>query len=169
MEVTGMLYGAKLLQFAGYPSAEVLGPDASEEDIKALIEKHGSVFIKPVFKGGVGKKGKAGLIGRASDLKTALKEKERLYFVEHRVGNTAAKANGVTFEGAVPAEHEVYFSIADSTRFRAPTMTLTHEGGVDIEELDPSRVARVAAAAASPAAIACSSSRLAWVAVISSR
>jgi succinyl-CoA synthetase beta subunit len=143
MEVTGMLYGAKLLQFAGYPTTEVLGPDASEEDIKALIEKHGSVFVKPVFKGGVGKKGKAGLIGRASDLKTALNEKERLYFVEHRVGNMVAKANGVTFEGAVPAEHEVYFSIADSTRFRAPTMTLTHEGGVDIEELDPSRVAQV--------------------------
>jgi succinyl-CoA synthetase beta subunit len=143
MEVTGMLYGAKLLQFAGYPAAEVLGPGASEEDIKALIEKHGSVFVKPVFKGGVGKKGKAGLIGRAADLKTALKEKERLYFIEHRVGNMLAKANGVTFEGAVPAEHEVYFSISDSTRFRAPTMTLTHEGGVDIEELDPSRVARV--------------------------
>ena len=143
MEVTGMLYGARLLEFAGYPAAEVLGPGASEEDIKALIEKHGSVFIKPVFKGGVGKKGKAGLIGRASDLKTALKEKERLYFVEHRVGNTVAKANGVTFEGAVPAEHEVYFSISDSTRFRAPTMTLTHEGGIDIEELDPSRVARI--------------------------
>jgi len=143
MEVTGMLYGSKLLQFAGYPTAEVLGPDASEEDIKALIEKHGSVFVKPVFKGGVGKKGKAGLIGRAFDLKTALNEKERLYFVEHRAGNMVAKANGVTFEGAVPAEHEVYFSIADSTRFRAPTMTLTHEGGMDIEELDPSRVARV--------------------------
>jgi succinyl-CoA synthetase beta subunit len=143
MEVTGMLYGAKLLQFAGYPAAEVLGPGASEGDIKALIEKHGSVFVKPVFKGGVGKKGKAGLIGRAADLKTALKEKERLYFIEHRVGNMLAKANGVTFEGAVPAEHEVYFSISDSTRFRAPTMTLTHEGGVDIEELDPSRVARV--------------------------
>ncbi|MBV9203716.1 MAG: carboxylate--amine ligase [Alphaproteobacteria bacterium] len=143
MEVTGMLYGAKLLEFAGFPSAEVLGPGASEEDIKALIEKHGSVFIKPVFKGGIGKKGKAGLIGRASDLKAALKEKERLYFVEHRVGDTVAKANGVTFEGAVPAEHEVYFSISDSTRFRAPTMTLTHEGGMDIEELDPSRVARV--------------------------
>ncbi|MBV8088788.1 MAG: carboxylate--amine ligase, partial [Alphaproteobacteria bacterium] len=48
MEVTGMLYGAKLLQFAGYPAAEVLGPGASEEDIKALIEKHGLVFVKPV-------------------------------------------------------------------------------------------------------------------------
>ena len=58
MEVTGMLYGAKLLEFAGFPSAEVLGPGASEEEIKALIERHGSVFVKPVFKGGVGKKGK---------------------------------------------------------------------------------------------------------------
>jgi succinyl-CoA synthetase beta subunit len=96
-----------------------------------------------MFKGGIGKKGKAGLIGRASDLKTALKEKERLYFAEHRHGNQTAKANGVTFEGAVPAQHEVYFSITDSTRFRAPTMTITHHGGVDIEELDPSMIAHV--------------------------
>src|SRR5438477_4096456 len=143
MQVTGMLYGAKLLQFAGFPAAEVLGPDASEAEIKALIERHGSVFVKPVFKGGVGKKGKAGLLGRAKDLKTALKEKERLYFVEHRHGNQYAKANGVTFEGAVPAEHEVYFSITDSTHFRAPTMTLTHVGGVDIEEVDKKHVAMV--------------------------
>src|SRR5271165_6405243 len=109
MEVTGMLYGSKLLQFVGFPTSEVLGPSASEEEIKALIERCGSVFVKPVFKGGVGKKGKAGLLGRASDLKTALKEKERLYFVEHRVGNRVAKANGVTFEGAVQADHEIYF------------------------------------------------------------
>ena len=73
MQVTGMLYGSKLLKFAGFPSSEVLAPDATEEEIKALIDRHGSVFIKPVFKGGIGKKGKAGLLGRASDLKTALK------------------------------------------------------------------------------------------------
>jgi succinyl-CoA synthetase beta subunit len=138
-----MLHGAKLLQFAGFPTSEVLGPAASEGEIKDLISRHGSVFIKPVFKGGVGKKGKAGLLGRAKDLQSALKEKERLYFAEHRVGNNLYKANGVTFEGAVPAEHEVYFSISDSTRFRAPTMTLTHHGGVDIEELDKSLVAQI--------------------------
>jgi succinyl-CoA synthetase beta subunit len=143
MQVTGMLHGAKLLQFAGFTSSEVLGPDASEDDIKALIDRHGSVFVKPIFKGGVGKKGKAGLVGRASDLKTALQEKERLYFIEHRVGHLLAKANGVTFEGAVPAEQEVYFSITDSTRFRAPTMTLTHQGGMDIEELPKELVAQV--------------------------
>ena len=97
----------------------------------------------PLFKGGVGKKGRSGLIGKASDLRTALAEKERLYFVEHRHGNAVAKANGVTFEGGVPAEHEVYFAITDSTEFRAPTMTLTHVGGVDIEELDKKLVAQV--------------------------
>src|SRR3954470_13309491 len=122
MQVTGMLYGSKLLNFAGFPSAEVLPPDASEEQIKAFIAQHGSLFVKPVFKGGIGKKGKAGLLGRASDLKTALAEKERLYFAEHQHGNVRAKANGVTFEAGVPARHEVYFSITDSTRYRAPMM-----------------------------------------------
>jgi succinyl-CoA synthetase beta subunit len=143
MQITGMLHGSRLLKFAGYPAAEVLGPAASEDEIKALIGRHGSVFVKPVFKGGVGKKGKAGLLGRAFDLKTALKEKERLYFAEHRVGNIVAKANGVTFEGAVPAEFEVYFSITDSTRFRAPTMTLSCRGGMDIEELDKELIAQI--------------------------
>jgi succinyl-CoA synthetase beta subunit len=143
MQITGMLYGSRLLEFAGFASSDVLGPDASEEQIKALIARHGSIFIKPVFKGGVGKKGKAGLVGRAADLKTALQEKERLYFAEHRHGHQRAKANGVTFEGAVPAEHEVYFSITDATQYRAPTMTLTHHGGVDIEELSKDQIAQV--------------------------
>ena len=143
MQVTGMLHGARLLQFVGFPTPEVLGPGASESEIRALLAKHGQIFIKPVFKGGVGKKGKAGLIGKARDLKTALAEKERLYFAEHRVGNTISKSNGVTFEAGVPAEHEVYFSITDSTHFRAPTMTLTHHGGMDIEELDKTQIVQI--------------------------
>ena len=142
MQITGMLYGSKLLQFAGFPASEVLGPDASEEEIKALIERHGSVFVKPVFKGGVGKKGKAGLLGRAKDLKTALKERSGSTSSSTATATSTPRPNGVTFEGAVPAEHEVYFSITDSTRFRAPTMTLTHHGGMDIEELDKSLVAQ---------------------------
>ena len=143
MQVTGMLYGSRLLKHVGFPTTEVLGPAASEDEIQDLIERHGLIFIKPLFKGGVGKKGKAGLIGKATDLETALAEKERLYFVEHRHGDATAKANGVTFEAGVPADHEIYFAITDDTRFRAPTMTLTHRGGVDIEELDKSEVANV--------------------------
>ena len=139
MQITGMLHGARLLDYVEFPASEVLGPDATEDEIQGLIDRHKLIFIKPLFRGGVGKKGKSGLIGKATDLKTALKEKERLYFVDHRHGNAVAKANGVTFEGGVPAEHEVYFAITDSTEFRAPTMTLTHRGGMDIEELDKER------------------------------
>lgn len=143
MQLTGMRYGAQLLSYVDFPRSEVLGPEASDAQIRALIQKHGEILIKPVFRGGIGKKGKAGLIGRARDLQTALREKERLYFVEHRAGPFHAKANGVTYEAVVPAAHEVYFSLSDSTRFRAPVITLSHEGGVDIEEVDATKIAEV--------------------------
>ena len=143
MQITGMLWGAKLLHHVDYPTSEVLGPDATSEQIKGLIDRYGKVLIKPVFKGGIGKKGKAGLIGQAADVATAMREKERLFFVEHQFGNTKAKAEGVTFESAIPAEHEIYVSITDNTRFRAPTLTITHHGGVDIEQLPPDQIATV--------------------------
>ncbi len=143
MQITGMYWGSKLLKYVDFPTSEVLGPEATNDEIKGLIERHGEVFIKPMFKGGVGKKGKAGLLGRAKDLSTAMQEKARLYFAEHFHNNTYSKAEGVTFEGGVPAEYEVYFSITDSTEFRAPMITLTHHGGMDIEELPPEKIARI--------------------------
>jgi hypothetical protein len=76
MQLTGMLYGAKLLGHAGFPTTEVLGPDAGEDEIQALIDRHGPIFVKPVFRGGIGKKGKAGLIGKAGDLSRVLKNGE---------------------------------------------------------------------------------------------
>lgn len=143
MQIAGLLHGSKLLKLVGFEHAELLGPDASESAIKRLIDKHGSVFIKPVFRVGVGKKGKAGLVGRAFDVNTAIAEKQRLFFAEHIVGNVKTRANGVTYEGAVKSDHEVYFSISDSTRYRAPTITITHFGGVDIEELPREKIAEI--------------------------
>jgi succinyl-CoA synthetase beta subunit len=143
MNLAGMLYGAELLKSVDFPTSEILGPEASDAELKALIDKCGEILIKPNFRGGIGKKGKAGLVGRAKDLKTALKEKERLYFAEHRVDNVVAKAKGVTFEGCVPAQHEVYVSIADSTRYRAPALTITHRGGIEIEDLPKDQIAEI--------------------------
>ncbi|MGB7551454.1 MAG: ATP-grasp domain-containing protein, partial [Chromatiaceae bacterium] len=143
MQITGMMWGAKLLKLVDFPTAEILGPQATDEEIRGLLKRWGRILIKPIFKGGVGKKGKAGLIGQAKDLATALAERERLYFVRHQHGHTSAKSEGVTFEGAVPAKHEVYISITDDTRFRAPTLTLTYHGGMDIEELPANLIASV--------------------------
>lgn len=83
MLVSGMLQGAPLLRRVGCPAPEVLGPGASTDEIEALIARHGQIFVKPLFRGAVGKKGKAGLVGKATNLETALAEMERLYFAEH--------------------------------------------------------------------------------------
>ena len=64
MQLAGLLYGSKLLRFVGFPCPEVLGPEATEGEIKNLIDRHGLIFLKPIFKGGIGKKGTAGLLGR---------------------------------------------------------------------------------------------------------
>lgn len=143
MQLTGMLYGAALLKMFNFPASEILGPEAGDEQIRDMLARHGEIFIKPAFRGGVGKKGKAGLIGRAKDINTALKEKERLYFAEHRFGTQSVKARGVTFESAIPAKHEVYFSITDSTRYRAPTITISYCGGMDIEEVARDQIAEI--------------------------
>lgn len=143
MQITGLKWGSKLLKYVDFPTAQVLGPEATKEEIQAMIDKFGGVLVKPIFRGGIGKKGKAGLVGKATDVYTALKEKERLYFAEHRHGNAYAKAEGVTFEAFVEAEYEVYFSLSDNTKFRAPTMTITHHGGMDIEELGKDKLAVV--------------------------
>lgn len=143
MNITGMLWGHKLLNRVDFPTAEVLGPHAESADIEAMITKWGKVIVKPIFRGGVGKKGKAGLIGFCDDVKKALAERERLYFAEHRVGNAVAKAEGVTFESAIPAKYEVYVSISDSTVHRMPALTITHHGGVDVEDLGSDEIATV--------------------------
>jgi hypothetical protein len=93
-------------------------PSLCVESTSRGIETHSDAAVATAVKGGVGKKGKSGLIGRAKDLAQALAEKERLYFPEHRHGNAVSKALGVTFEGGVPAQHEVYFS-SRSTRTNA--------------------------------------------------
>ena len=65
-------FGTRLVDHVGFPTPEVLGPAATEDEIRGLIDRHGSIFVKPFFRGGVGKKGRAGLIGEARDLAAAI-------------------------------------------------------------------------------------------------
>ena len=39
MQVTGMLYGSRLLKHVDFPTPEVLGPDASEDEIQAMLDR----------------------------------------------------------------------------------------------------------------------------------
>ena len=60
MQMTGMLHGARLLDYVEFPAAEVLGPGATEDEIQGLIDRHKLVFIKPLL---LPKKWRGGRIG----------------------------------------------------------------------------------------------------------
>lgn len=144
MQLTGLKYGRKLLNHVEFPVAQVLDEDASVEEIKKLIAKRGKIVVKPCFMGGIGKKGKAGLIKIVDHVTDAIAAKRELFFAEHRNGNQIVHANGVTFEEFIPSEVEVYFNITASTLVRKPTFTITPFGGVDIEELPEDKKKTVA-------------------------
>jgi succinyl-CoA synthetase beta subunit len=140
MQLSGLKYGAKLLELVEFPVAEFLTDGATHDEIQNLIDKYGKIVVKPSFSGGVGKKGKAGLVKIVDNLTDALAAKEQLYFATHKFGSKVVKANGVTFEAFIPAELEVYFSIASSTIYRKPIFTISPWGGVDIETLGPDKI-----------------------------
>jgi succinyl-CoA synthetase beta subunit len=135
-----MKYGAPILKLAEFPIPEILDADATVDRIEALIEKRGKCVVKPVFHGGVGKKGKAGLVKIVDNASDALKAKQQLYFAEHTFHNERIQANGVTFEEFIPSSYEIYFNFSVSTVSRRVNFTITHHGGVDIEELDKTMI-----------------------------
>ncbi|MBI9072091.1 MAG: hypothetical protein JEY94_10860 [Melioribacteraceae bacterium] len=135
MQLSGLRYGSKLLDLVEFPYPEVITGGANKEEIQQMLDKHGKLVVKPFFYGGVGKKGKAGLIKIVDNLVDALDAKQDLYFAKHKHGIKTIQANGVTMEEFVEAELEVYFSITASTIHRKPIFTITPHGGVDIESL----------------------------------
>lgn len=135
MQISGIRFGSKLLETVEFPCAKFLLGSATKEEIQAMLDKYGKLVVKPLFFGGVGKKGKAGLIRIVDNIHDAMQAKEDLYFAEIKYGSKTIKANGVNFEEYIPSEVEIYFSITDSTIERKTIFTLTPYGGVDIESL----------------------------------
>ena len=143
MNVTGMLYGSRMLAHVDFPTSEVLGPDATERSDPGPHRPPQAHLHQAAVQGRRRQEGQVRAHRQGIGFADALAEKERLYFVEHRHGNAIAKANGVTFEGGVPARARGLFRHHQLDRVPAPAMTLTHMGGVDIEELDRGQVAQV--------------------------
>jgi len=136
MQLTGLKYGGRLLEMVEFPVAPVLTEDASHDDISHLIASHGGkCIVKPVFLGGVGKKGKAGLVRIVTNVFDAMVAKRELFFATHHQGNRPVQACGVTFEGYIASDIEIYASISDSSEHRMPVLLLTTEGGIDVEDV----------------------------------
>lgn len=138
MQISGLKYGKKLLELVDFPVPETADGSATRDQLQAMLDKYGKLVVKPYFYGGVGKKGKAGLIRIVDNLADAMKAKEELYFATHMYGNKEIHANGVVFEEFVKSDAEIYFSISNSTTHRKPIFIITPKGGVDIESLPAS-------------------------------
>jgi succinyl-CoA synthetase beta subunit len=139
MQLSGLKYGATLLDLVGFPHPEFLTGSATNAEIRRLIDTHGRIVVKPVFHEAVGKKGKAGLVRVVDNLHDALTAKRELFFATHRTGSREVRANGVTFEAFVESDAEVYFAITESTRERKPAFTISPFGGTEVEELPPEK------------------------------
>jgi len=135
MQISGLKYGAQLLDLVEFPYAPFLTADATKEQIQKMLNTYKKLVVKPFFSGGVGKKGKAGLVRIVDNLMDALQAKKELYFAAHQYGSKTVTANGVTFEAFIPSDIEVYFSITASTIHRKPVFTISRFGGMDIESL----------------------------------
>jgi succinyl-CoA synthetase beta subunit len=135
MQIAGLKYGSKLLELVEFPVAKSLDGGATLDEIQTMLDRCGRIVVKPFFYGGVGKKGKAGLIRFVDNLTDALHAREELYFATHRWGSKTVRAHGVMFEEFIPSEIELYFSITYSTTKRKPVFTITPHGGVDVESL----------------------------------
>lgn len=139
MQITGLRYGSQLLDLVEFPVAQTLSDGSTKEEIQELLDKSGRIVVKPFFYGGVGKKGKSGLIRIVDNVHDAMIAKEELYFAANTWGGKTVHANGVTFEEYVESDIEVYFSISVSTRMRKPIFIISTFGGVDIESLPPEK------------------------------
>src|SRR4030042_4058706 len=139
MQISGLRYGKELLQHVDFPVAECLEGNVTKEELQIMLDRYGKIVVKPFFYGGVGKKGKAGLIRIVDNVVDAMAAKQELYFATTCYGNKQLRANGVTFEEYVTSDIEIFFSIAASTRYRKPIFTITPHGGVSVESLPPEK------------------------------
>ncbi len=62
MQLTGLKYGSQLLNLVEFPVAKTLTDAATRDEIQQMLDQYGKIVVKPVFYGGIGKKGKAGLV-----------------------------------------------------------------------------------------------------------
>ena len=117
MQITGLRYGSKLLDLVEFPVSHTLSGGATKEEIQELLDKSGKVVVKPFFYGGVGKKGKSGLIRIVDNVHDAMIAKEELYFAENSWGGKTVHANGVTFEEYVESDIELKIEVVSESWF----------------------------------------------------
>ncbi|MBN1911496.1 MAG: hypothetical protein JW818_17265 [Pirellulales bacterium] len=111
------------------PAPEFVVEPVAQSIVKDRLEKWGSGIIKPDVL--TGKRGKAGVIRTVTDYREAVRMLKQVAATEVS-GQQPRTAYMVQ---AVPADMEVFSAITYSSRTLGPTMTISLQGGMDIESV----------------------------------
>jgi len=114
----------------GIPVPRHITGVAEPSELKAAIESWGGkALVKPDILSG--SRGKSGMITPVDNVNEALREIKRISGMETD-GNVPRLAY---LEEVIPARMEIFSAITYNTEFLGPSLTVSLEGGMDIEEV----------------------------------
>jgi len=130
VQITELTFLEQLARRFALTVPEHLGVDASRSDIRKALDKWGG---KGIVKADVmvGGRGKAGAVKVVNDVQEAMHEMKRLSAIEIK-GKQARTSYLTQF---IPARMQIYTAITYDSRFLGPSLTVSLEGGVDIESV----------------------------------
>ena len=135
VQITELTFLEQLARRFALPAPEFLGADASRMEIRKALEKWGGrgVVKADVMTGG---RGKAGAVKVVDDVQEAMRELKRMSAIEIK-GKQARTAYLTQF---IPAKTQIYTAITYDSRFLGPSLTVSLEGGVDIESVKSDQI-----------------------------
>ena len=119
------------------PTPEFVVEPVAQSIVKEKLEKWGAGIIKPDVL--TGKRGKAGVIRRVTDYRQAVRMLKQVAATEVS-GQQPRTAYMVQ---AVEADWEVFSAITYNSKVLGPSLTISLEGGVDIESVPEDKIATI--------------------------
>ena len=119
------------------PTPEFVVEPVAQSIVKEKLEKWGTGIIKPDVL--TGKRGKAGVIRRVTDYRQAVRMLKQVAATEVS-GQQPRTAYMVQ---AVEADWEVFSAITYNSKVLGPSLTISLEGGVDIESVPEDKIATI--------------------------
>lgn len=135
VQITEFIFLSQLSHRFSLPVPEFATADAGRIEIREKMEKWGGrgVVKADIMTGG---RGKAGAVKVVNDTQSAMRELKRLAGIEIK-GKQARTSYLTQF---IEAKHQIYTAITYDSRYLGPSLTVSLEGGVDIESVNPDKI-----------------------------
>ncbi len=117
----------------GIPVPEFVVEPVPQSILKDRLEKWGGGIVKPDVL--TGKRGKAGVIRTVDDYRVAVRLLKQVAATEV----SGQQPRTAYLVQSVPADYEIFSAITYNSRLLSPSLTVSLEGGVDIESVPESK------------------------------